>query len=341
MKNKKISMQVIADKLGITKVSVSKVLNNQPGVGDELRRKVIETAQELGYLNDKKSTADRLNRFAFIVPKRFFLENENFYTTIYYYLNKECLANKIDLSLFVINLSEEKKLLIPPSLNKDNYDGVFLGGEIDEAYLFALANLNIPTVSIDFYKPNMNIDCILTDNFYISYSATTYLLENGHRKVGFVGDPRQTSSIMDRFFGFQKALAQYNLPYSDAWNIVNNDPATGLYYLDFELPSDLPSAFICHCDMAAYFLMQKLQSKGFIIPEDISIVSFDNTEMSKICNPPLTTIEINKKEFAIKAFQQMLERIEHKDLPPQRIYIHTEMIKRNSVKTLTSTSNAS
>lgn len=334
MKNNKVTMQNIADKLGITKVSVSKALNNQPGISDELKKKILEVANDLGYFNEKKNQSTKMDKFAFLVPKRFFLENENFYTTIYYYLNKECLQKNITLSLFVVNSEEEKNLSIPPMLNKENFDGLFLAGEIDEAYLHAVANINLPMVSIDFYKPHMQIDCIITDNFYISYSATIYLIENGHTKIGFIGNPKQTSSIMDRFFGYQKALSTYNLKYLEQWNITNNDPLTGYYFLDFELPSNLPTAFVCHCDMAAYFLLQKLQGAGLSVPDDVSLISFDNTEMSKFCNPPLTTIDINKREFATKGFEQMITRIQNPDLSPQRIYINTETIIRGSVKNI-------
>lgn len=332
MKSSKVTMQNIADKLGISKVSVSKAIRNQPDIGEDLKRKILQTANEMGYFNERQSLVSKIERFAFLVPKRFFLENENFYTTIYYYLNKKCLNNNLNLSLFVINSAEEKDLTIPAALNNLNIGGLLLAGEIDEAYLFALSNLNIPMLSIDFYKPHLQIDCILTDNFYISYSATTHLIDKGHRKIGFVGNPKQTSSIMDRYFGFQKALAFNNLSFSEDWNIINNDPISGRYTLDFSLPEELPTAFVCHCDMAAYFLIQKLLGMGLNVPDDVSIVSFDNTEISRTCSPKLTTVDINKKDFAYMAFDQMMKRVQCPELPPQRIFINAEFIERQSVK---------
>lgn len=334
MNKKKVSMKDVADKLGISKVSVSKALNNQPGISQELKKKIFDVANELGYVYTTKPSTAQINKLACVVPKRFFLENENFYTTIYYYLNKQCLSESLDLSLFVVNHTEEKSVLIPPLLNKENFSGIFICGQIDTTYLNALYSLGIPIVSIDFYKSSMNMDSILTDNFYAGYLATEHLIQNGHKEIGFVGNIEQTSSIMDRYFGYQKALHSYNLGYRPEWNIINNDPLTGYYYIDFDLPDKMPSAFVCHCDMAAYFLIQKLQGLKISVPDEVSIVSFDNTDLSRTCVPPLTTIDIDKKEFAVKAYEQMKKRLSKPDMASQRIYVECRLIPRNSVKLL-------
>ena len=331
MADRKPSMQMIADRLGISKVSVSKAIGNQPGISADLRRKVLDLAQEIGYIKDKRNQTHSTGRFAILVPKRFFIETENFYTTIYYYLNRSCMEQSLTLSLHVLNAAEEKSLTVPSSLTRLSTDGIFLAGEIDEPYLFALANLNIPMVAVDFYKPHLVTDCVLTDNFYLGYAATMHLIEMGHRQIGFVGDPRNQMGITDRFFGYQKALSTSGLELRPSWNIVNNDTSTGLYTLDVALPSDLPTAFVCHCDMAAYFLLQKLQMIGKSVPRDVSLISFDNTEISRVCSPQLTTYDIDKRQFAERALHAMQQRIEAPDDPPHRIYIETKRVDRDSI----------
>jgi len=333
MKNRKVSMQHIADKLGISKVSVSKALNNQPGVSDQLKLRIIETAREMGYNNETKNTGLSSDRFVYVVPKRFFFENENFYTQIYYYLSKRCQANNKELSLLVISTDDEKKLFMPQMLNKENIDGIFLAGEISQAYMYALKSLNIPLISIDHYDPQMKIDRILVDNFTMSCSLTTYLLNKGHRKIGFTGNLYQ-SNYIDRYYGFQKAFAFNGVQFSDKYNIVIKDRDAGPYFADFELPEEMPTAFVCTCDMTAYFLMQKLQANGYNIPDDISIVSFDNVDISKSCKPKLTTVDISKRDFAESAYDQLLERIDNPASPVKTLYIQTEIIERESVREL-------
>lgn len=334
MNSKKVTMQEIANQLGITKVSVSKALNNQPGVSAELKQRILEVTRELGYFNNKQKKASLdIKKLGFLVSKRFFLENDNFYTKIYYSLGRECAKKEINLFLFIINSNDESDLSIPFSIRQDNLDGLFIAGEIKDAYIHTLLHLGIPITAIDFYKPNLNLDCVVTDNFYASSMATNYLIQQGHRNIGFVGNPNFTSSVMDRYYGYLKALNENNLSYNTDWHIVNND-SSGFYTIDFKLPDSLPTAFLCHCDMAAYHLMLKLQSVGISVPEQVSIISFDNTELSKNCSPSLTTINIDTHEFALKSLQHMLWKKNAPSSEAQRIFISTNLIERNSVKKL-------
>ena len=334
MKSKRVSMQTIADKLSISKVTVFKALNNQPGVSLELKDKIIKVCNELGYDKWSNNTLKRNYKLAFIVPKRFFLENENFYSSIYYYLNKECVTENFQLSLFIIDSHSEINCIIPPPILSGEFNGIFVAGEMNISFLNTLVAKKTPVVFIDFYISGFNSDCIIVDNYYVGYVAANYLIDKGHEKIGFLGNPKQTTSISDRFFGYRKALMANDFEYNESWNIVNNDPVTGFYHLDYELPSVLPTAYICHCDMAAYFLMQKLTTAKIKVPDDISIISFDNTQLSQDCNPPLTTIDISTKEFAKKALEQMETRLKEPTVLCHREYIHTSLIERSSVKKL-------
>jgi LacI family transcriptional regulator len=329
MNTKNVTMQAIADYLGITKVSVSKALNNQPGVSDDLKQKILEVSVRMGYSKrgGQKNVVDT-KRLAFLISKRFFLESENFYTQIYYYLSQECLQKNINLSLFIISSKDEESVLLPLSFGE--LDGVFVAGEVNNKYIEAILNHSIPVVAIDFYNHHIQTDCVITDNFYASYLATLHLIENGHKQIGFVGDPNYTSSVTDRFYGYLKAIRVNGLEYREEWNIVNND-SSGAYIMDYALPDTLPTAFLCHCDMAAWHLMQRFKTLGISVPEQVSLVSFDNTELSQNCTPPLTTVDISKREFAHKSLQQMLWRLSNISSEPQRVYLNTQLIKRSSV----------
>lgn len=330
MKNKKISMQMIADQLGISKVTVYKALNNKPYVSKDLNEQILQIAAELGYNKNNLKNKIDINTLAFVVPRRFFLEQENFYTTIFYYLNKMSLKQNINLTLFVINRNDEENIILPSTLISNSFDGIFIGGEITNNYIKAIANIKAPIILIDFYKPEFNFDCVITDNFYNGINATNHLIEKGHKEIGFLGDFNQTSSISDRFFGYQKALSTHNLTYNSNWHLVNNNTETGVYTLDISLPESLPTAFVCHCDMAAYFLIQRLNMSNIKVPKDVSIISFDNTKLCESSIPKLTSIDINTKKIAQKAFEQLIERIKFPNSPQQRLYITCDIIERDS-----------
>ena len=214
MKSKKVTMQMIADRLGVSKVSVYKALNNQPYVSRELKDKIIQVADELGYRKNKKGKAD-LSHLAFIVPVRFFLEDEHFYRNIFYYINNLAHQNNIHLALFIVNLNDETEVNLPEPLTASVFDGLFLAGEIKDKYIEEIAKLKIPTLFIDFYKPNMQFDCVISDNFLNGFNATNYLIERGHKRIGFLGDYTQTSSISVAILG-TKNPCHHNLDINTA-----------------------------------------------------------------------------------------------------------------------------
>lgn len=334
----KVTMQQIADALGISKVSVSKAIKHQDGVGPELRQKILEVASEMGYVYKPKATEihSKALKFAFFTPKRYFFENENFYSQIFYCLNKQCSQHRSALSIFIINAEDEKNLTIPAMFSEESFDGIFIGGEMDTSYIQSLLHFNIPIILIDFYKPMLDLDCILVDNFYIGYQATTYLIHNGHTTIGFVGNPSQASSIIDRFYGYSKALAEHHLSHHPEWHLINNDASTGLYTENFDLPEQLPSAFVCFCDMAAFYLIKKLNGMAIHVPDDISVISFDNTEISQNCNPALTTVDISKRQLAEAAFSHMILRLEDPQGAKQRVIVSTQIKIRDSVRNIVS-----
>jgi len=320
-------MKDIAQKLNISVVSVSKAINNQDGVSDELRERVLDEAYRLGYISQRREPAERIQKFAYITSKRFMTEGELFFTQIFYYLSELCNEGGYTLSLFAVGKEEEGKLMISPSINSANVDGVFLGGELSEQYVHSLRNLDLPMVCIDFYKSEIESDCIIVDNFYAGYRTTTYLLNNGHTRVGYVGHPIVDASLLDRFFGYRKALFQRGCEYREDWHLTFSE--------DTVLPSELPTAFVCDNDATAIPFMKLLIEKGYGVPQDVSIVSFDNLETSKNQRPSLTTVDINRALFAEKALERMLERMANRKAPYQRVLLDARLVVRESVRDLT------
>jgi len=334
MQSGKVTLATIANLLGITKVSVSKALNNQPGVSEELRRKIILTAGELGYLHKNSAKQARsVSKLGVVVPKRFFLDTDNFYTKIYYYLNQQCTQRDIRLSFYLLDLEQEQSGVVPLSLAQDVSDlnGLFIAGEVGDPYVAMLKSYPFPIVAIDFYKVNISLDCVIPDNFRSGYAVTNYLIDRGHSEIGFVGNPCYSTSVMDRYCGYLKALHSHRLELNPLWLLVNNDN-DGSYRMDFELPKKLPTAFVCHCDMAAYKLLLKLQAEGISVPDQVSLISFDNTELSQTVVPSLTSVEVSKQDFAIEAVARMLRCLEHPESQPANIYLQSNIIERDSVK---------
>ena len=325
-KSGKITMQDIADRLGISKVSVSKAMNRKPGVSNALRRTIFSTAMEMGY---EGIPAEKPQRFAFIVSQHFFLETDLFYSKMYYQFNQECLEKGISTSLIIVSHKNVQQGELPTQLVMEEFNGIAVAGEMPDKFLRLVKKLDVPMVLMDFDSTAVDACSLVTANYHWSSRVTQRLIDLGHKKIGFVGRPGSTKSITDRYFGYRRSLLLNGLPYKEEWVLINNDPGTGLYTPNIDFPEDMPTAFVCHCDMAAYYLLIALKQRGLQCPKDVSVISFDNTRLAETCSPPLTSVAIDTKAFAHKAIE-LLAGPECHDAR-QRFHMPASLVERESV----------
>ena len=194
-------------------------------------------------------------------------------------------------------------------------------------------DLDIPVVFLDFYSSDNRTDTILSDSFFGSYMLTNYLINAGHRNIGFLGTITSTSSIQDRYLGYYKALLEKGIPLRSEWVIDDRGPE-GTSYPHFDLPAQKPTAFVCNCDEAAYCLLNQLRSEGYVVPDDISIVGYDNHIYSTISNPRITTIDVDSKRMSYEAVETIIKKIRDKNYSRGRTLVTGKLIIRDSVKIL-------
>ena len=326
-KSNKTTMQDIADKLNISKVSVSKALGGKPGIGDDLRRSILQTALQMGYEHVPQGT---VKRFAFVVSKHFFLETDAFYSEMYYRFDQQCLEQHCSATLIIVSGTDLKELRLPTQLEREEFNGIAVAGEMPDDFLRLMVKPGRPMVLMDFESPAELASALLTDNYYWGCRVTQHLINRGHRDIGFVGQPGSTNSISDRFFGYQRTLLHNGLTYHPEWQLVNNDVRTGLYISNIDLPEALPTAFVCHCDMAATYLLASLSERGLRCPDDVSVISFDNTSLAQTSLPPLTSVNIDIRAFAREAIELLCAA----DRSISRIYMPASLIERDSVRAL-------
>ena len=327
----KITLEKIAADMDVSKVAVYKALNNKKGVSEALREKIKVYANSLGYVGKTKEADIKNKKFLFFINQDFFLTpSEQFYSTISYFLSAECTkANSFLQIAFLekINTVEKMKEVI----NTFVPHGLFIAGQAKTDVLKFLNSCQLPIVYIDYYTPVYNLHYIYVDNYNTSYMLTKYLIDKGHKKIGFVGNVSVTASIADRFFGYRKALCEYGVPFDSEWHIDNNleknDDILNV------LPDNMPTAFICHCDAAAQKLYTALSLKGLKVPDDVSVVSFDDTPLCEHLFPPLTSIGPKKDVVAKKAFNTMIDALAEKN-KFYSVPIKVSLSERSSVKDL-------
>ena len=326
----KITLEKIAKEMGVSKVAVFNALNNKKGVSDDLREKIISYANANGYVNKSSLLEIKNKKFIFFINQDFFLTpSEQFYSTIFYFLSSEC--NKAGCLLQIAFIEKEKTIeKMKEVINSFKPDGLFIAGEIETSIIKEIEGSNILTVFIDYYSPLYNCNFVYVDNYHLSYSLAKYLIEKGHKKIGFIGDINKTTSIADRYFGYLKALSEENLPAIEHWHInINLEKNEEIK----DISDDLPTAFICHCDAAAQRIYTVLALKGLKVPDDISIISFDNTALCDSLSPRLTSAGPQKDYYAKKAFNTMIDSLNNKN-KNFRVIIKTNLVERNSIMAL-------
>ncbi|MNO15399.1 HTH-type transcriptional repressor CytR [compost metagenome] len=328
-------MKDIADKLGVSSVTVSKALNDKEGVSDTLKLKIKKVAGEMGYRFNSaaKSIKDGLSyNIGVMIPQRFTGLRESFYLQVY-----QQIAIQLDHYgyfgiLNILSSEDEEQLNFPRVYSENKVDGIIILGQVSKKYIETVQNMELPKLFLDFYDEHAAIDSIVTDNFYGAYEITNYLIQCGHRDIAFVGNIYSTSSIQDRFLGYYKSLLEHGMALNE--RLLLNDRDEHGAYIDIELPEQMPTAFVCNCDQVAYIFGERLNNMGYRVPDDCSIVGFDNDVYATLANPPLTTVEVDIEQMARSAVKAIMDKVSNPHRRIGRMLVQGKIIYRNSVKTL-------
>ena len=189
MARKSVRLSDIAEKLGVSTVTVSNALANQRGVSEELRERIKAMAAEMGYQAPGSQAASKTAvNIGVLVQERYLGNGSSFYWRLYQELAIACAAHNCLLAFCVLKPSEEKNIEIPVMVSDHRIDGLIVMGEVSRAYLRKLEKESgMPMVFLDFYAAEFDVDCVISNNFYGMYTATRHLIKKGHRKIAYVG----------------------------------------------------------------------------------------------------------------------------------------------------------
>ncbi len=336
MARKAVRLSDIAEKLGVSTVTVSNALANQRGVSEELRERIKAMATEMGYQAPGSQAASKTAvNIGVLVQERYLGNGSSFYWRLYQELAVACAAHNCLLAFCVLKPDEEKNIEIPVMVSDHRVDGLIVMGEISRAYLRKLEReAGMPMIFLDFYAAEFDVDCVISNNFYGMYTATRHLVKKGHKKIAYVGSVKSNSSIADRYFGYLKAVRQYGLDERADWIIEDRVPGT-MEIIEPNLPKDMPTAFVCNCDQTASMLIHELESSGYCVPEDVSVVGYDNFLFMPVCDIAITTYGVDMPEMAKAAAERIIARVKGLDKGPGRLSIVSgHLIEGQSVRAI-------
>lgn len=331
----KVRLADIAERTGVSTVTVHNALAGNKGVSYELREEIQAVAREMGYqaLPAKKAEKEtgEFRTIGVLIAENYLAQ----YTTFYWKMYQELAVVATDKHCFtaveVLKKEDEKRTLRMPScIEEKQVDGLIVLGEIDKNYIRKLKLMSqVPVVFLDFYDKELAEDAVVTDNFYGMFLMTEFLFEQGIDELGFVGSVFATSSIMDRYCGFMKSMMLHGKNIHPEWVIEDRDEVG---QMGFELPKKLPKGFVCNCDLAAVMVMEQLQQRGIRVPEDISVIGFDNYLYPGLADRKITTYEVNTRAMTKVALEKVLKQIRNPKSGRGMDVVSGHMVIKRSVK---------
>lgn len=334
--SRKVSMELIAKKLGVSKNTVSLALRNVPGISQKTRKLILDTASDLGYQykhNDKK---DSKAKSLCVVMSKSSLVHVEFFGFIQLGIEDEAKRNDFNTILHYFDETEED-FEAPLCIKQGIVSGIVTVGRVSENIVKMIMQYGLPVVMVDHYIDNIETDCILTDNKCGGYVAAEYLIKFGHREIGFFGDIEASISFYDRYTGYLKALNDHDIPVDKLYSITGRIERLSQVEITEMLKElinsgKLPSAYVCCNDAQAILLMKIFKNIGISIPDEVSIIGFDNIELAKNVVPELTTMNVRRKLLGTIAVQRLSERIEEKQKTFYKLLLSPSLIERESVK---------
>ena len=245
-----VKMLDIANKLGVSVVTVSNALAGRDGVSEQMRAKICETADKMGYKPSntknerKKSVLPKIGKnVGILTAERFVGARGTFYWELTANISNRLSQMNVCTIYECIKSNNEKNGILPNMVTDSKVDGIIVIGQIRRSFIDKLSKISIPLIFVDFYDNRYNIDSINSDSFNGGYIITDYLVEMGHKKIGFFGTLNATSSINDRYLGYVKCIIENQLELRDDWIIGDRDDR-GILYSKIDFPDDMPTAFV-------------------------------------------------------------------------------------------------
>lgn len=331
---KSVRMADIAKELGVSTVTVSKALSDQKGVSEEMREKIKELAAQMGYkaVGSGKDGGHPSYNIGVLVLETYIEKYSSFYWEFYQKINASAGKENCFVLLEFLGTESEEQLALPKLIQENKIDGLMILGQLSTEYLEMLReHTNVPKVYMDFYDRRVQADSVISNSFYGAYHVTDYLFEIGHEEIGYVGTVLVTESITDRYLGYYKAIMEHGKEPRKEWMIQDRESHIEIYE-QLELPKDLPSAFVCNSDLAASKLIKALKEKGYRVPEDISVVGYDDYLYPGLCDIGITTYSVDMEKMSQVGMEMLLERMGGSENPYMMQVIEGKFIKRDSVQ---------
>ena len=325
-------MRDVAERAGVSVTTVSHVINETRPVSDELRRRVLAAMDELGYQPNRLARSLRRGQthtIGMIIP-----DNANpFFAEMARGVEDTSFENGYSLILCNSDGDLDKELLYTNVLIEKRVDGIlFVAAGLSTDRILDLQTQKTPLVVVDRDLPDAAVDSVLTDNAQGGGLATRHLIELGHRRIACITGPSDVTPSADRVTGYRQALREAGLPIDEGLIVKGDFRFDSAYQASIQLLQieDPPTAIFACNDLMAVAVMRAALEQGQRVPDDLSVVGFDDVRLAAFANPPLTTIAQPKYEIGAVAARMLLARMRNHESPAHRQVFETRLVVRRS-----------
>lgn len=352
----RVTIQDIADALGVSRNTVSKAINNTGVLADSTREKVLKKATEMGYKQFSYVTITDTNKPILTLSNSkekteiallttMFLGNSHFASTMLDKFQRELSQLGYSLTMHRILPNELDSLALPDSLNLERTAGIVCIEVFNLPYSRMLCNLEVPLLFVDSpvtaLDEPLKADCLYMENQSNILLFIKKMARRGKTKIGFVGEYMHCQSFFERYIGYRNAMHLLGLPCPDEYCIISNkagvvNPSNADYqeYLmeSFQKLHPFPDVLICSNDFIALDTMHALKNLGYSVPQDVYLCGFDDSPESKVVTPALTTIHIHCQIMGVAAVQLLISRINEPSMNYRTMHTETSLIFRESTE---------
>ncbi|HDQ45285.1 MAG TPA: LacI family transcriptional regulator [bacterium] len=328
-----MTIKEIARHAGVSQSTVSKALNDRPDVSPKTKEKIRQLIKQYNFTPHafgkalKKKTSENVG--VLFCRDLHSLSGNPFYSRVLEGIEAELALNNYSLLLQII--TENTRDELPKMVREHQADGLILVGTFLDTYFTRILGIQIPVILIDPKELAEDRCQILIDNEYGANQATRHLLDRGHRRIGFISGDLSRTSFRQRYNGYLKALKNSDLS-PDPDLVRTGGLENGYEHVRVLLENKDMTAIFSANDINALYGYQAIIERGLRIPDDVSIVGFDDIEMAKMASPPLTTVRVYKEELGSIAVRALLQILRGEVKKPVTTVVPTRLIERGSVK---------
>jgi LacI family transcriptional regulator len=331
----KLTLEDVGRLAGVSRSTVSRVVNDHPYVREDVRKRVKETIKSAGYHANAAARAlvtQRSWTIGVVLPRTV----HTFFTDPYFPrliqgIAQACNQLNYTLGLFLISSSEDEEKIFPRISRRSYLDGIlFESDQIGDKLIERLAETNVPMVILGRPFHDDNINYINIDNINAAFIAVDHFVKLGYQRIGTITGPSNTTVGIDRKEGYVKALKNGGR-LIDVSLIAEGDFTEADGYKQMQkILTAKPDAIFAASDLMALGAMRAVREAGLRIPRDIAFIGFDDLPLSTPVDPPLTTVHQPVYELGIKAVEFLIDLVDNKMKPSRHIIMGSELIIRES-----------